>query len=174
MLHSLFAVLVPATALFLEPPQLPAASGSVTVGVRVERDFVAARNFTDAPRWIVLRSGGFREVRAVAPHSAVEWPCTVECLWDVELQIADVDARGVHLSASVPLLAALESGGQALWFGRSPTCWLENGGSLDAFSEQGPGEDPNPCPLHVPVVRPGDRPEGDRPPPIDEKPTPPI
>jgi hypothetical protein len=174
MLHSLFSVLVPVTTLFLEPPQLPAASGAVAVGLRVEREFVAARNYTDAPRWIVLRSGNFLAVRALGAQSAVEWPCTEECLWNVDLQVADVDARGVHLSASVSLSAALERGGHAVWFGEGPTGWLESEGGLDALFEEGAGGDAELCPFHVPVIRPSGRPEGDRPPPIDKKPLPPI
>ena len=174
MLHSLFAALAPAVTVFLEPPQLPAASGTVTVGVAVAREYVAARNFTDTVRWVVLTSGGFHAVRALGPYAAVEWPCTEECLWNLDLQVADVDARGVHLSASVSLIAALDRGGEAIWFGQGPTGWLETKGGLDAFFGDGPSGDTEQCPFHVPVIRPSDRPDGDRPPPIDEKPLPPI
>jgi hypothetical protein len=174
MIQSLFAALVPAAALFLEPPVLPASSGVAVVGVRVERNSVAAENFSDSPRWIVLSSGGFRAVRALAPHSGAEWPCTEECLWDVELQVADTDGGALHQSDSVSLYAALERDGQALWFGQGPTCWLETDGQLEPFFDGSSGGGAGPNPFHVPVIRPSSRPNGDDLPPIDNKPLPPF
>jgi hypothetical protein len=174
MFQNLFAALVPAAALFLEPPLLPASSAPASVGVRVERDCVAAENFSDAPRWVVFSSGGFRTLRVLAPHSSEVWACTEECLWDVELQVADTDGGALHLSQSVSLQSALELRGQTLWFGESPACWVESDGTLQPFFDGSAGGDAPPNPFHVPVIRPSDRPEGDRPPPIEKKPLPPI
>jgi hypothetical protein len=175
MILSLFAALVPAATLFLEPPVLPASSGIATVGVRVERNFVSVENFSDAPRWIVLSSSGFRSMRALAPYASVEWACSEDCLWNVNLQIADKDAGRLHLSARVSLYAALEYEGQALWFGKSPTCWVESGGDLEPYFDgsQDSGTTPPQC-LQVPLPAPGDRTGGDTPPPVDNTPLPPF
>jgi hypothetical protein len=173
MFQNLFAALVPTLTLFAEPPLLPASSSPASVGVRVERDFVAAQNFSDAPRWIVLSSHGFRALRVLAPHSGEVWTCSEDCLWDVELQVADTDAGELHLSQPVALYGALEVGGQMLWFGESPTCWVESEGLLEPLFV-GSSSDAQPNPLHVPVIRPSNRPDGDGPPPIDHKPLPPF
>ena len=173
MFQNLFAALVPAITLFAEPPLLPASSSPASVGLRVERDFVAAQNFSDAPRWIVLSSGSFRALRVLAPHSGEVWTCSEDCLWDVALQVADTDGGALHVSQSVALYGALESGGQTLWFGESPVCWVESEGALEPWFSGSSGDAP-PAPLHVPVIRPSNRPDGDRPPPIDHKPLPPF
>ena len=174
MIQSLFAALVPAATLFLEPPVLPASSGIATVGVRVERNLVSVENFSDAPRWIVLSSAGFRTMRALAPHSNVEWACSEDCLWNVNLQIADRDSGTLHLSARVSLYAALEYQGESLWFGKSPTCWVESGGDLEPYFDgsQDSGTT-SPQSFQVPLPAPDDKP-GDTPPPIDNTPLPPI
>jgi hypothetical protein len=172
MFLNLFAALVPSATLFVEPPLLPASSAAASVGVRVERAQVSAENFSDAPRWLVFTSGGFREVRALAPYSNVVWECTEECLWGVELQVADTDGGALHLSLPISLYAALECEGQTLWFGASPSCWIETDQGLQPFFEESSGEPPSA--LHVPGVRPGSRPGGDLPPPIDNKPLPPF
>lgn len=173
MFQNLFAALVPAVTLFVAPPVLPSSSSPATVGVRVERNFVAAENFSDAPRWIVLSSGGFRSLRALAPHSGEVWTCTEDCLWDVELQVLDTDGGVLHASQAVSLYAALGLQGQTLWFGESPACWVETEGALEPWFDGSSGDAP-PNPLHVPVIRPSNRPGGDGPPPIDQKPLPPF
>ena len=71
-----------------------------------------------------------------------------------------------------------------LWFGEDASCWLENtaaflpmlgeDGALAPAAPESKERNRDHGPLHVPVVRPSDRPDGDRPPPIDEKPLPPI
>ena len=174
MIPSLFAALVPTVALFLEPPVLPASSGVASVSVRVERNLVSAENFSDSPRWFIFSSGGFRSRRVLAPHSSVEWACSEECLWNVDLQIADTDRGKLHLSARVSLSAALEHEGQSLWFGQSPTCWIETAGELEPFFDGSTSDGTAPQSFHVPVVLPPDQPPGDTPPPIDPKPLPPI
>jgi len=173
MIPSLFAALVPAAALFLEPPVLPNSSGVASVGVRVERNVVAAENFSDSPRWFIFSSGGFKTRRMLSAHSSVEWACSEESLWNVDLQIADTDGGTLHLSSRVSLSAALDYEGQMLWFGMKPTCWLDMDGQLMPFFD-GMLEDPTaPRGFQVPVVLPPDKP-GDTPPPIDNNPLPPI
>lgn len=173
MLPSLFAALFPAATLIAEPPLLPASGARASVGVRVESRHVRAENFSDAPRWLVFSSGGFHVTRLLAPRSSLEWASSLDCLYDVELAVLDTDGGALHASPTVPLLGALELGGEALWFGASPTCWFESDGVLQPLFDA-KAETNGPAPFHVPVVRPTDRPEGDRPPPIDNKPLPPI
>ncbi|MBK7644728.1 MAG: hypothetical protein IPJ19_17085 [Planctomycetes bacterium] len=175
MIPSLFAALVPASALALQPPALPLSQAPASVGVHVERTHVSAENFSDAPRWLVLTSRGFHAVQALAPHAGLTWPCTEESLWDVDLRVADTDGGVLHVSSAVSLYGALENRADALWFGQGPDCWVEAAGRLLPFFEGSAHDAAAPAPLfHVPVVRPSDRPVGDRPPPIENKPLPPI
>jgi hypothetical protein len=171
MFLNLFAALVPTVTPLAEPSALAAAAA--TVAVRVERTQVSAANFSDAPRWLVFSSGGFRELRALAPCSSVVWDCNEECLWGVELQVADTDGGALHLSLPVSLCAALECAGGMLWFGASPSCWVETDSGLQPFFDENSSDAP-PSALHVPGVRPSSRPGGDLPPPIDNKPLPPF
>jgi len=173
MIPSLFAALVPAATLFLEPPVLPGSSAVASVSVRVERTSVSAENFSDFPRWFLFSSDGLKTRRMLAAHSTVEWACSEESLWNVELQVADRDDGTLHLSSRVSLSAALEYEGQTLWFGTKPTCWLDLDGQLMPFFD-GMLENPlAPQSFHVPVVLPPEKP-GDTPPPIDNTPLPPI
>ncbi len=184
MLPSLIAALVPALVPALEPPRLPASGGRAMVGVVLEDDTLRAHNYADTPRWLVLRNGPFALARALAPHGDVQWSFSESCLWDIELEVAEVAGDGLHKSGRVALLPVLESGAQALWFGEDASCWLENtaaflpmlgeDGALAPAAPESKERNRDHGPLHVPVVRPSDRPDGDRPPPIDEKPLPPI
>lgn len=184
MLPSLIAALVPALTPALQPPELPAACGSAVVGVHLESTQIVAHNFAESPRWLVLRSGPFALVRALAPHGSVRWSFAESCLWDVQLEVLGCDGGRLQRSGRVELLAALESGAEALWVGEDSSSWLAGGDTLlpllGEFGELAPAASESrernreQGPLHVPVVRPSDRPEGDRPPPIDEKPLPPI
>jgi hypothetical protein len=171
MLRSLFAVLVPAAALFAQPLARPVLTEDATVGVRVESNLVSAENLTDTTHWIVFSSGGFYSVRALAPHSGLEWTCTEASLWDIGIQVADTDGGVLHLSESVSLYSALERGIDTLWFGDGPTCWGETAGTLAPYYEL--SEAP-PEPLHIPVPPPTGTPDGDIPPPITNTPLPPF
>ena len=169
MMPRLFAAFVPAAVLFLAPPQLPAPSGTATVGVRIDSTYVAAENFSDNPRWIVFSHGSVHITSAVAPHSEVVWSCTEDCLWEVTLQVADTDGGTLHVSQSVSLYAALGQHGDALWFGLPPGCWIESNGTVAPYFDSPPANL-----MHTPVVRPSHGTGGDTPPPIDNKPLPPI
>jgi len=171
-MSSLFSALLPATVLFLAPPLLPVTNTAATVGLRVTPTSVTAENFSNNTRWIVLTSGPARISSALAPHSAVVWSCTEDCLWDVQLQVVDTDGGILHTSQSVNLYSALEWNGQTIWFGQLPTCWLESNGQLQPYFDSMAA--PTTAPVHVPVIRPSDGPDGDTPPPIDNKPLPPI
>jgi len=172
MFQNLCAALVPALTLFLEPPVLPAPSTIASVGLRVESEAVTLENFAETMRWVVLTSGSVQVTYALAPHSNVVWTCTEECLWDVDLKIADTDSGVLQFSPSVSLYAALDCDGQTLWFGQSQDCWLETEGWLDTYYDCS-GEVPSEL-LHVPVVRPDSQPDGSLPPVIDPKPLPPV
>jgi hypothetical protein len=169
---SLFAAILPAAVLFLAPPLLPVTNSPATVGLRVTSTAVTAQNFSNNPRWVVFSSGPVHISSLVAAHSAVVWSCTEDCLWDVQAQVVDTDGGVPHISQSINLYNALEWGGQALWFGQLPTCWLESNGELQPYFDSMAAPVVAPC--HVPVVRPSDIPDGDKPPPIDNRPLPPI
>ena len=168
---SLFSALTVAT-LFLAPPLMPVSNNAAAVGLRVTSTSVTAENFSNNTRWIVLSDGPVHVTTALAAHSAVVWSCTESCLWNVDLQVVDTDGGVLHTSQSVDLYRALEWNGQTLWFGQLPTCWVETNGELQPYfdSMAAPVVDP----VHVPVIRPGDNPDGDKPPPIDNKPLPPV
>ncbi len=172
MMPSLFAALVPVTALFLAPPLMPVTNVAAAVGVRVTPTAVTAENFSNNPRWIVLTSGPVHVTTALPAQSAIVWSCTQSCLWNVQLQVADTDGGVLHLSQSISLYSALEWNGDALWFGQSPVCWIETDTDLQPYFDSTAAPIVAPC--HVPVARPSDIPDGDRPPPIDNKPLPPF
>jgi hypothetical protein len=171
MLRSLFAVLVPAAALFAQPLAVPVLTTDAEVGVHVESNLVSAENFTDTTHWIIFSSGGFYSLRALAPHSGLQWTCTEASLWDINIQVADTDGGVLHLSESVSLYGALERGIDTLWFGEDPTCWGETAGALAPFYEL---PEAPPEALHIPVPPPTGTPDGDIPPPITNTPLPPF
>lgn len=184
MLPSLFAALVPALTPALEPPELPSACGNAVVGLHLEATEIVAHNFAATPRWLVLRSGPFALTRVLAPHGSVRWTFAESCLWDVQLEVLACENGRLQRSGRVELLAALESGAEALWIAEDSSSWLASRDALlpllDEFGALAPAapeireRDRDQGPLHVPVVHPSNRPDGDRPPPIDEKPLPPI
>lgn len=169
---SLFAAILPAAFLFLTPPVLPVSNTSATVGLRVTSTSVTAENFSNNMRWVVFTSGPAHITSAISPHSAVVWSCTEDCLWDVQIQVVDTDGGVLHVSQSVDLYNALEWKGETMWFGQLPTCWLETSGELQPYFDSMAA--PVVAPVHVPVIRPDGRPDGDTPPPIDNRPLPPI
>ena len=171
-MSSLFSAILPAAVLFLAPPLLPVTNTAATLGLRVTSTSVTAENFSNNTRWVVFTNGPAHITSAIAPHSAVVWSCTEDCLWNVQLQVMDTDGGLLHMSQSVNLYSALEWNGQTIWFGQLPTCWLESDGQLQPYFDSMAAPVVAPC--HVPVVRPGDTPDGDKPPPIDNKPLPPF
>jgi len=163
---------LPAVVLFLAPPILPVSNSAATVGLRVTSTAVTVENFSNNTRWIVLTSGPAHVTTALAAHSVVVWSCTEDCLWNVQLQVVDTDGGLLHTSQIVNLYGALEWHGQTIWFGQSPTCWLDSGTELQPYFDSMAA--PVTAPVHVPVIRPSDGPDGDTPPPIDNKPLPPF
>ncbi len=172
MMPSLFAAFVPAAVLFLQPPLLPVTNTAASVGLRVTPTSVATENFSNTTRWIILTNGPAHVTTTLPAHSAIVWSCTQDCLWNVQLQVADTDGGLLHLSQKVSLYGALEWGGDSIWAGQLPTCWLEANGELQPYFDSTAAPVIASC--HVPVIRPSDGPDGDTPPPIDNKPLPPF
>jgi hypothetical protein len=165
------------------PPAPPIDVGLVVRGT----DFFAV-NFSTQPQVLFFRSGGFLTWRVVQPGALFSSTYARQALDGLQLEVAHQE-NGLWLSSGNFELGALADGGaDAIWVqrGQQTAAWRELGQILTLITTS-PTELPgwlpmasvdttNPVlqPLHTPVVTPVDRPSGDVPPVLDDKPLPPM
>lgn len=197
MSFSLFASVLCTALPSVTPLELPALrrDGRIAaqVGVHVTPTALVARNFSGTPQLFVFtdeQSGG-QALRALGAGGSFEYQFSRQTLEAIALEVVCVEDGAWHASGSIALSSVLQRGPETLWIqhgaGRSTT-WLQRGSELtlaDAGASALPddmesGQDtpstmtPTCAPTHVPVVTPSDKPTGDLPPKLEERPLPPV
>jgi hypothetical protein len=160
----------------------------IDLGFVVRTTDFFAHNFSTDPQVLFFRSGDFLTWRVVQPGATFSSTYARQALDGLYLEVAHQEGGLWLSSGNFDLGAVCDSGADAVWVqrGLQPPSWRELGAILSLISTD-PTELPDwlPMPdaststpplqpLHVPVVTPVDRPQGDVPPVLDDKPLPPA
>ncbi|MBL8860117.1 MAG: hypothetical protein JNL28_16525 [Planctomycetes bacterium] len=160
----------------------------IDVGFVVRNTDFFAHNFSTDPQVLFFRSGSFVTWRVLQPGATFTSTYARQALDGLRLEVARLE-NGLWLtSGNYELGAVCDSGADAIWVqrGLQPASWRELGSILTQITTEAtalPEWLPMPTvnestpplqPLHIPVVNPVDRPQGDIPPVLDDKPLPPV
>lgn len=185
--RTLAAVLMLSALPVLSAVEDPPAAPDIQVGIVVEATDFYAHNFSNVPQVLFFSAGGFRTWRVLQPGGDFSSTYARQALDGVKLEIASYVAGAWKTTGGFDLSSLCDSGADALWVqdGAQPPSWREVGNSLTPMTPEPswlptwvPTEGANQStvmlePLHVPVITPVSRGEGDTPPVLDEKPLPP-
>lgn len=175
----------PLVTAFDDPPGSPEP---VEVGFVVESNDFYAVNFSFEPQVLFFRSGEFVTWRVIPPGGRFTSTFSRAALEGLRLEVAH-RVEGIWMtSGNFDLAAVADSAADAVWVqrGTSPAAWRELGEILTLITTEPTGlpawlpmptvdeSTPPLQPLHIPVVSPVDRPQGDVPPVLDERPLPPV
>jgi len=175
----------PLVTAFDDPPVAPAP---IDMGFVVRNTEFFAHNFSTEPQVLFFRSGEFVTWRVVQPGATFSSLYSRNALDGLRLEVAHQE-NGIWISSGNYELSALcDSGADAVWVqrGLQPASWRELGTLLTQITTEPTelpswlpmptvNEDTPPLqPLHIPVINPVDRPTGDLPPVLDDKPLPPV
>lgn len=164
-------------------PEVPPIEVGIVVG---STDFFA-HNFSTRNQVLFFRAGTFTTWRVLGPGATFTSTYARQALDGVKLEVASYEDGVWRTSRGFDLSTLCDSGADAVWIqeGPQPPSWLEVGTQLTPLTPEPSGlpsglttttneAAPVMEPLHVPVVTPVDRPNGDTPPVLDERPLPPV
>lgn len=164
----------------------PGSSEPVDVGFVVRNNDFFSVNFSTDPYVLFFRSGEFVTWRVVPPGAMFSSTYARAALDGLHMEVAR-QSNGVWMtSGNFDLGAICDSGSDAVWVqrGMAPAAWRELGEILTLITTEPtslPAWLPMPTvnastpplqPLHIPVVTPVTRTEGDTPPVLDDRPLP--
>lgn len=158
----------------------------IDVGFVVRNTDFFAHNFSTEPQVLFFRSGSFVTWRVVQPGAMFSSTYARQALDGLQLEVAHKEGGLWITSGNFNLGPVCDSGAEAIWVqrGLAPASWRELGEILSQITTAPtalpewlpmPTADPSQPelqPLHVPVVTPVDRPQGDVPPVLDDAPLP--
>lgn len=150
-------------------------------------DFFAV-NFSTDPQILFFHSGDYLTWRVVQPGGMFSSTYARQALDGLKLEVAHQENGLWFTSGNFDLGSLSDSGADAIWVqrGDQPAAWREVGQILTLITTSPtelptwlPMPNPNAStppmqPMHVPVVTPVDRPSGDLPPVLGDKPLPPM
>jgi len=184
-----------AAAIFLSSPLSAVQEGSqpaeIEVGICVTSTQFFARNFSSVDQVLLFKGGGTLAWRTLAPGCDLTWNYPTQLLDGIKLEVGSWTGGAWHRTGTHPLENMAAGGVDALWIqgDSARTSWIEIGASLfvrttgasifpttlpSSTSAGTSGDATLMAPVHVPVITPGDDPEGDIPPAIRERPLPPV
>lgn len=185
--RTLVAVLTLAAVPVLSAVEDPPAPAEIEVGIVVKSTDFYAHNFSSFPQLLFFRSGSFYTWRVLQPGADFSSTYSRQALDGVTLEVAKYVSGTWRTTGSLNLSDVCDTGADALWVqgGAQTPTWLELENTLSLKVKEGSqlpswmvvqSALPEPLlqPLHVPVVTPVDRPPGDTPPVLGDKPLPPF
>ncbi len=184
-----------AAAIFLTSPLSAVEEGSqpaeIDVGICVTSTQFFARNFSPVDQVLLFKGGGVIAWRTLAPGCDLSWSYPTQLLEGIHVEVGTWSGGAWHRTGTHALESIAASGVDALWVqgDSARTSWFEIGASLfveTAGASIFPATLPSStsagttadttlmAPIHVPEITPGDDPEGDVPPVIEERPPAPF
>jgi len=160
----------------------------IEVGIVVGSTDFFAHNFSPRNQVLFFRAGSYSTWRVIGPGATFTSTYARQALDGMKLEVASFQDGYWRTSRTFDLSSLCDAGGDAVWIqqGANPPSWLELGTVLTQLTPEPSGlpasmtieavnaAAPAMEPLHVPIVTPVSRPDGDRPPVLDERPLPPI
>jgi hypothetical protein len=184
---------VPSATALDFPAATPTDCPTIQAGIHVTPTHLTARNFSHLPQLLVFSDAetDLRTLRALEAGATLELDFARDALTTARLELLHYSRGTWTPSGTFDLSTALTSGESTFWFqpvaGTIHT-WSQSGATLDLLEsdETALPETLRPpttatvatattcAPTHVPVVTPGQRPKGDRPPKLERRPLPPV
>lgn len=175
------------------PAQRADGASAVEVGIHLTETQFSARSFSEVPQVLMFRCAESRVLvlQRLAPGSQVSWTFPRHALNGIELEVVSLENGAWHHTGAMPLSQVLDNGAENLWIqsaGAHSLAWMQIGTRLALFQSEDDllpsaiqaldGESATNAselaPTHVPVITPSDKPTGDAPPKLEERPLPPV
>ena len=190
-LFTILCTALPSTTALDFPPTTPPDCPPIHAGIHVTPTHLTARNFSHLPQLLVFSDAetDLHTLRLLDAGAALELDFARDALLHARLELLHYEHGTWTPSGTLDLSTTLSDGESTLWFqpvdGTLHT-WSQTGASLELLENADTTlpENLRPpttasvatacAPTHVPVVTPGQRPKGDRPPKLERRPLPPV
>jgi len=163
-------------------------TAQVELVARLSENRMSAFNPGERPQLVILGEvdGTHRASTWIAPGGTFDARFPTSSLSRLALEVVSFGPDGVRSSGALAMAGLAAAGFDALWIETSPLgtqTWGRYGNQAVALAACSPGlsglcsnapRSSPPRPIHVPVVTPADRRNGDVPPRLEKKPLPPM